>query len=118
MDTMPEPRDAADALAEIHRAEWGRIVAGLARRFGDLDLAEEVAADAFAVAVERWAADGVPPNPGAWITTTAHRRAIDRLRREARRDDPPKRWARSRMIGCGCSSRAVIRFWGWRPGSP
>ena len=87
MDTMPEPRDAADALAEIHRAEWGRIVGGLARRFGDLDLAEEVAADAFAVAVERWAADGVPPNPGAWITTTAHRRAIDRLRREARRDD-------------------------------
>lgn len=87
MDTMPEPCDAADALAEIHRAEWGRIVAGLARRFGDLDLAEEVAADAFAVAVERWAADGVPPNPGAWITTTAHRRAIDRLRREARRDD-------------------------------
>ncbi len=87
MDTMPEPRDAADALTEIHRAEWGRIVAGLARRFGDLDLAEEVAADAFAVAVERWAADGVPPNPGAWITTTAHRRAMDRLRREARRDD-------------------------------
>ncbi|WP_431797282.1 RNA polymerase sigma factor [Microbacterium kunmingense] len=84
---MPEPRDAADALTEIHRAEWGRIVAGLARRFGDLDLAEEVAADAFAVAVERWAADGVPPNPGAWITTTAHRRAMDRLRREARRDD-------------------------------
>jgi len=87
MDTMPEPRDAADALAEIHRAEWGRIVGGLARRFGDLDLAEEVAADAFAVAVERWAADGVPPNPGAWITTTARRKAIDRLRREARRDD-------------------------------
>ncbi|MEI3867932.1 DUF6596 domain-containing protein [Microbacterium sp. CCNWLW134] len=82
-----ESTDADVALAEVHRAEWGRIVAGLARRFGDLDLAEEVAAEAFAVAVERWAADGVPPNPGAWITTTAHRRAIDRLRREARRDD-------------------------------
>ncbi|NYF18370.1 RNA polymerase sigma-70 factor (ECF subfamily) [Microbacterium sp. AK009] len=81
-----ESVDVGGALAEVHRAEWGRIVAGLARRFGDLDLAEEVAADAFAVAVERWAVDGVPPNPGAWITTTAHRKAIDRLRREARRD--------------------------------
>ncbi|WP_322410788.1 RNA polymerase sigma factor [Microbacterium invictum] len=84
---MPPGQDADVALAEVHRAEWGRIVAGLARRFGDLDLAEEVTAEAFAVAVERWATDGVPPNPGAWITTTAHRRAIDRLRREARRDD-------------------------------
>ena len=63
------------------------MVASLARRFGDLDLAEEMAAEAFAVALERWPADGVPPNPGGWITTTANRRAIDRLRRESRRDD-------------------------------
>ena len=66
------------------------MVAALTRRFGDLDLAEEMAAEAFAVAVERWPTDGVPPNPGAWITTTANRRAIDRLRRESRRDDKQK----------------------------
>jgi RNA polymerase sigma-70 factor (ECF subfamily) len=63
------------------------VVAGLARRFGDLDIAEEAAAEAFALAVERWPADGVPPNPGGWLTTTASRKAIDRIRRESRRDD-------------------------------
>ena len=63
------------------------MVAALTRRFGDLDIAEEMTAEAFAVAVERWPVDGVPPNPGAWITTTANRRAIDRLRRESRRHD-------------------------------
>ena len=77
----------ADAITRVHREEWARVVAGLGRRFGDLDIAEEMAAEAFAIAVERWPVDGIPPNPGGWITTTAHRRAIDRLRREARRDD-------------------------------
>lgn len=77
--------DVDAALARAHREEWARVVAAVARRFGDLDLAEEMAADAFATAVERWPVDGVPPNPGGWLTTTAHRRAIDRLRREARR---------------------------------
>ncbi|MGA3564671.1 RNA polymerase sigma factor [Melissospora conviva] len=76
-----------EAIIRVHRTEWARVVAALARRFGDLDLAEEMTAEAFAVAVERWRADGVPPNPGAWITTTANRRAIDLLRRESRRDD-------------------------------
>ncbi|MFX0592862.1 RNA polymerase sigma factor [Melissospora conviva] len=76
-----------EAIIRVHRAEWARVVAALARRFGDLDLAEEMTAEAFAVAVERWRADGVPPNPGAWITTTANRRAIDLLRRESCRDD-------------------------------
>ncbi|QWZ09874.1 sigma-70 family RNA polymerase sigma factor [Nocardioides panacis] len=80
----------ADAITRVHREEWARVVASLTRRFGDLDIAEEMAAEAFAVAVERWPADGVPPNPGAWITTTANRRAIDRLRRESRRDDKQK----------------------------
>lgn len=76
-----------EAIARAHREEWARVVAGLARRFGDLDLAEDAAAEAFVAAVERWPRDGVPPNPGAWLTTTATRKAIDRLRRESRRDD-------------------------------
>lgn len=87
---MTDRGGAVDVDAEIsrtHREEWMMIVAGLVRRYGDLDIAEETAAEAFATAVERWPVDGVPPNPGAWITTTAHRKAIDRLRREARRDD-------------------------------
>ncbi|MFJ5985255.1 RNA polymerase sigma factor [Lentzea sp. NPDC092896] len=79
--------DAAAAVTRAHREEWARVVAALTRRFGDLDIAEEAAAEAFAIAVERWPADGVPPNPGAWLTTTATRRAIDRIRRESKRDD-------------------------------
>jgi RNA polymerase sigma-70 factor (ECF subfamily) len=78
---------ATEAITRVHREEWARVVASLTKRFGDLDLAEEMAAEAFAVAVERWPTDGVPANPGGWITTTANRRAIDRLRRESRRDD-------------------------------
>jgi RNA polymerase sigma-70 factor (ECF subfamily) len=76
-----------DAVTRVHHEEWARVVAALTRRFGDLDIAEEAAAEAFAAAVERWPADGLPPNPGAWITTTAQRKAIDRLRREAKRDE-------------------------------
>jgi RNA polymerase sigma-70 factor (ECF subfamily) len=67
------------------------VVAALARRFGDLDIAEEASAEAFAAAVERWPVDGVPPNPGGWLTTTANRKAIDRIRRESKRDDKQKR---------------------------
>jgi len=79
--------DVREAISEAHDAQWARLVAALARRFGDLDIAEEAAAGAFATAVERWPADGVPPNPGAWLTTTAKRKAVDRIRREHRRDD-------------------------------
>jgi len=76
----------AEAITRVHREEWARVVAALTRRFGDLDTAEDAAAEAFATAVERWPRDGVPPNPGAWLTTTATRKAIDRLRRESSRD--------------------------------
>jgi RNA polymerase sigma-70 factor (ECF subfamily) len=79
-----------DAITRAHREEWARVVAMLTKRFGDLDIAEEAAAEAFAVAVERWRTDGVPPNPGAWLTTTANHKAIDRLRRENKRDDKHK----------------------------
>jgi len=82
--------DVREAIARVHREEWARVVASLARRLGDLDVAEEMAAEAFATAVERWAADGVPPNPGAWLTTTAYRKAVDRLRREVRREEVHK----------------------------
>ncbi|TCC61224.1 RNA polymerase sigma factor [Kribbella pittospori] len=82
--------DAQQAIIQVHHEEWARVVAALTRRFGDLDIAEEAAAEAFAIAVERWPADGVPPNPGAWLTTTANRKAIDRIRRESKRDDKHK----------------------------
>ena len=78
--------DVQAAISQVHREEWARVVAALTRRFGDLDIAEESAAEAFANAVERWPDDGVPPSPGGWLTTTAIRRAIDRLRRESKRD--------------------------------
>ena len=74
-------------IDEVFRHESGRAVATLGRLFGDIDIAEEAGQDAFAVAVERWPATGLPPNPGAWITTTARNRAIDRLRRESSRHD-------------------------------
>jgi RNA polymerase sigma-70 factor (ECF subfamily) len=79
--------DVREAITQAHQEEWARVVASLTKRFGDLDIAEEAAAEAFAAAVERWPADGIPANPGAWLTTTASRRAIDRIRRESKRDD-------------------------------
>lgn len=72
-------------IGELFRHESGRAVATLVRLFGDIDIAEEAVQEAFAVAIERWPDTGPPPNPGAWITTTARNRAIDRLRREASR---------------------------------
>ncbi|WP_034262770.1 RNA polymerase sigma factor [Actinospica robiniae] len=78
---------AQEAVTRAHREQWARIVAVLTRRFGDLDVAEEAAAEAFATAVELWPADGVPPNPAGWLFTTAQRKAIDRIRRESKRED-------------------------------
>jgi RNA polymerase sigma-70 factor, ECF subfamily len=71
------------AVADAFRDEWGRVVAVLIRMTRDWDLAEECAQDAFALALERWARDGIPRRPGAWLTTTARNRALDRLRRGA-----------------------------------
>jgi RNA polymerase sigma-70 factor (ECF subfamily) len=71
-------------LAALYRAEYGRCVATLTRLLGDIGLAEEAVQDAFAVALEKW--ETPPPNPGAWIVTTARNRAIDRLRRESTRE--------------------------------
>ena len=82
--------DVREAITQTHRDEWARVVAALTRRFGDLDIAEEAAAEAFAKAVERWPTNGLPPNPGAWLTTTATHTAIDRIRRESKRDDKQK----------------------------
>jgi RNA polymerase sigma-70 factor, ECF subfamily len=78
--------DIREALTRAHREEWARVVATLAKRFGNLDTAEDAAAEAFMTATERWPRDGIPPNPGAWLTTTATRKAIDRIRRESSRD--------------------------------
>ena len=73
--------DVEAAVAEAFHAEWGRVVATLVRVTGDWDLAEECAQDAFAAALERWPRDGVPRRPGAWLTTVARHRAVDRARR-------------------------------------
>jgi len=76
---------AARAVEDVYRAEFGKVVASLAGRFGNLDLAEESAQEAFVEAVRRWPTEGVPPNPGGWLTVTARNKALDRLRRESTR---------------------------------
>jgi RNA polymerase sigma-70 factor (ECF subfamily) len=82
----PVSGTVGDAITRAHREEWACVVATLTKRFGDLDIAEDAAGEAFAMATERWPSDGVPPNPGAWLTLTATRKAIDRIRRENKRD--------------------------------
>jgi RNA polymerase sigma-70 factor (ECF subfamily) len=81
------PAVDAPAIERVFREEYGRAVAVLVRVFGDIDLAEESVQEAFVVAVQRWPSAGMPPSPAGWIITTARNRAIDRLRREASRDD-------------------------------
>jgi RNA polymerase sigma-70 factor (ECF subfamily) len=76
-----------DGLDEVFRREAGRCTATVIRVLGDIDLAEDAVAEAFAIAAEQWPKTGIPPNPGGWITTAARNRAIDRLRRESTRSD-------------------------------
>lgn len=78
---LPNPNVAVDA---VYRSDWGRIVATLIRQFGDFELAEDVAQEAFTAAVDQWRTEGVPDSPRAWIIQTAKHKAIDRLRRQTR----------------------------------
>jgi RNA polymerase sigma-70 factor (ECF subfamily) len=79
-------QEGTAAVERVFREEYGRLIASLVRRFGDIDLAEEAAGEALVAALEKWPTSGVPPNPGGWLTTTAGNRAIDRIRREKQRD--------------------------------
>lgn len=81
----PAAAEVEAALREVFRDEWAEVVAVLARAFGDPDLAEDAAQEAFSDAARSWSR-GLPDNPGGWITTVARRRAVDRVRRDARRD--------------------------------
>jgi RNA polymerase sigma-70 factor (ECF subfamily) len=78
---LANPNVAVDA---VYRSDWGRIVATLIRQFGDFELAEDAAQDAFTAAVDQWRTDGIPDSPRAWIIQTAKHKAIDRLRRQTR----------------------------------
>ena len=116
-------QEGTAAVERVFREEYGRLVASLVRRFGDIDVAEEAAGEALVAALEKWPESGVPPNPGGWLTVTAGNRAIDRIRREKQRnakhqaalmdhDDTPHDPTgpdRSRTTGCGCSSPAATR---------
>jgi RNA polymerase sigma-70 factor (ECF subfamily) len=79
---MPPGVSAATAVEEVYRCDWGRIVATLIRLFGDFDLAEECAQEAFAAAIDQWRDSGVPDLPRAWIIQTAKHKAIDKIRRK------------------------------------
>lgn len=77
---------SGSALERVVREGHGRVVATLVRQLGSIDLAQDAAQEAYLVALQVWPRDGLPPDPGAWLTTTARRKAIDRIRREASRD--------------------------------
>jgi len=95
---MPLRADAASAVEEVYRADWGRIVATLIRLFGDFDLAEECAQEAFAAAVDQWRDSGIPDIPRAWIIQTARHKAIDRIRRKGRFAEKLESYAVSGMV--------------------
>jgi RNA polymerase sigma-70 factor, ECF subfamily len=92
------PPDATAAIEEVYRSDWGRIVATLIRLVGDFDLAEEVAQEAFAAAVDQWPAAGIPEFPRAWIIQTARHKAIDRIRRRASFEEKLESYVNSGMF--------------------
>ncbi len=96
--TSTPKSDIAQAISDLHRAEWGRIVAILIRLVGDFDLAEEAAQEAFAAAVNQWEANGIPDLPRAWIIRTARYKAIVRLRRRTLLTEKLEWYAASGLI--------------------
>src|SRR5262245_55930672 len=101
------PTLSTSEIERVFRHEYGRAVAVLVRVFGDIDLAEEAVQDAFATAVQRWPSEGLPPSPVGWIITTARNRSIDRLRREASRED---RHAQAALMYAGDdAARRILR---------
>src|SRR6187549_4093679 len=85
--------DVNVAIDKVYRSDWGRIVATLIRLIGDFDLAEEVAQEAFAAAVDQWPISGLPEFPRAWIIQTARHKAIDRIRRRTRFEEKLESYA-------------------------
>src|SRR5438876_5814998 len=86
------------AVQAVYQSDWGRIVATLIRSFGDFDLAEEAAQEAFAAAVDQWRESGVPDSPPAWIIQTARHKAIDRIRRQTRFKEKVESYAASGLM--------------------
>ena len=92
------PLDAVEAVEDVYRSDWGRIVAALIGLVGDFDLAEESAQEAFTAAVDQWRESGVPEFPRAWIIQTARNKAIDRIRRKVRFEEKLETYAKSGMV--------------------
>src|SRR5882724_9205835 len=90
--------EANAAVQAVYSSDWGRIVATLIRSFGDFDVAEEAAQEAFAAAVDQWRDSGVPDSPPAWIIQTARHKAIDRIRRQTRFREKIESYAVSGLI--------------------
>src|ERR1041385_4983034 len=93
---MPQSVDAA--VASVYHSDWGRIVATLIGHFGDFEVAEEAAQEAFTAAVDQWRTDGVPDSPRAWLVQTAKHKAIDRLRHRTRTLEKLETYATSGLI--------------------
>src|SRR6266550_9103662 len=90
--------NANAAVDAVYQSDWGRIVATLISHFGDFEVAEEAAQEAFTAAVDQWRTDGVPDSPRAWIVQTAKYKAIDRLRRRARFNEKLESIAQSGLV--------------------